>query len=112
MRAIICLMVIVLSLASCSEEAKWPHEKFNQDRWRQSVVTERFRFANDLTENHLLIGKSRGEVLESLGTPDSEDDRQLTYLLAVRDGGFNQVWMLDVFFGEDGIVKSTAIRGD
>jgi hypothetical protein len=107
--------VCCMALVACGEVYSWPAEKFDSHRWKQTVEVKRYVFAKDLIDRRLLIGKTRGEVVELLGAPSSENSspRAMQYLIKSGGVAMDQLFALDVQLGGvRGEVTSVGIRGD
>ena len=69
--------------------ANYPSIDFNQKEWK-SNAEERYKMSKDIIESKMLIGKTRDEVIEILGTDYTSNSKdKLTYELGVIPGLFN-----------------------
>lgn len=86
------LKIVLLSmlLFACSEESRWPKEKFEPHLWQTTAVPERYRFVRDLIASKTLVGKTRPEVLALLGPSSPSEDDYLQYVIKLEGYGFNQ----------------------
>lgn len=78
----------------------WPDLVFTTDRWRGVPQDDRYVFWHDIERRRLLIGKTREEVVQLQGTPDSTapDGGRITYVVkeARREFNMNFIYFLDV----------------
>jgi hypothetical protein len=95
---------------------RWPDLTFASDRWKAAPHTERYVFWNDIDRRRLLIGKSRDETVQILGTPgwESATRDRLTYMVKDARGEYNLtfIYFLDVRFDRGGRVASVSIGTD
>jgi len=77
---------------------------------------ERYVLWNDIERRRLLIGKTRDELVQVLGTPDSDspDRSRLTYVIKGAHGEYNTdfVYFLDIRFNKEGRVATVSIAAD
>ena len=67
----------------------YPTSDFDQNEWN-SNVEERYKMSEDIIESKILIGKSREEVIQILGTGFlNNNENELTYELGFVPGLFN-----------------------
>ncbi|HET7831610.1 MAG TPA: hypothetical protein VFK88_01465 [Gallionella sp.] len=116
---VILFIFVMLCFMACSEQGSWPNRSFSSETWRNTPEEQRYELVNDLLRKQLLDGKSKAQVTELLGSPDSEaqDPRMLTYVVKTGgssfNGSFNQVFILDIRFRESwDHVSFAGIRGD
>jgi hypothetical protein len=87
-------------------DAKYPGRSFDRAAWHadkgRRAMSERF------VAHGTLIGKTREEVLEMLGNPMGDSDRNLTYLIGFDHMAFEPEW-LEVMISPDGRVIRTKI---
>ena len=112
--ALICIMLSqgCDSKIHIEEQVKnWPIEKFTSEKWVKAEHRERYKFYNDIINNHErnLIGSTEKEILLLLGEPDLEEsnvrgwDKTFSYLLT-KDATEWYDWFLEIRF-KQGIVK-------
>lgn len=67
----------------------YPTSDFDQKEW-SSNVEERYKMSEDIIESKILIGKTREEVIQILGTDFlNNNESELTYELGFEPGLFN-----------------------
>lgn len=67
----------------------YPTSDFDQNEWN-SNVEERYKMSEDIIESKILIGKTREEVIQILGTDFlNNNESELTYELGFVPGLFN-----------------------
>ena len=105
------------SRISIEEQVKtWPIEKFTTEKWVKDDHRERYKFYNDIINNHEheLIGSTEKEILALLGEPDLSEsnirgwDKTFSYLLT-KDATEWYDWFLEIMF-QKGIVKTIRLR--
>ncbi len=112
---VMLFIFVALCLMACSEQGSWPNRSFSSEAWKHTPEEQRYELVNDLLRKQLLDGKSRAQVMELLGSPDSEaqDPRMLAYVVKSGSNSFNQVFILDIRFRESwDHVSFAGIRGD
>lgn len=108
------VLLCFLLITACGGPESWPNDSFTPETWKQAPAQERYRFAHDIRESKVLLGKSPAQVVQMLGKPDfeSKDGTYVSYLLRTGGGGFDQVFVLDVKFDAGHTVSEVNIRGD
>ncbi|MCI0462349.1 MAG: hypothetical protein L0Z62_35810 [Gemmataceae bacterium] len=81
---ILALAVVFLALGGTltNEVANgllYSQTPFDSERWRAGDKRQRARMIGDLHDQGILLGKSRAEVIELLGPPDSVSGRTVYY---------------------------------
>jgi hypothetical protein len=67
----------------------YPTNDFDQSKWT-SNIEERYKMSEDIIESKMLIGKTRKEVIQILGTDfSSNTESRITYELGFVPGLFN-----------------------
>jgi hypothetical protein len=115
MKTLLPGLLLIAVMGCSSEQTSWPKKKFVAEEWAKTAESERYPFARDIVESHVLVGKSASEVKQLLGAPSSESeaDHYFTYIIKVGGDGFNQVYVLDVKVSPvTGKVESAIVRGD
>lgn len=84
------LMVIIFNLFFYEYH---PQRDFNQESWTEEIEN-RHEMRTDLVENDILIGKSKAEILETLGSPNSsrEHDTISTWRFSLGNEGHGMGW--------------------
>ncbi len=82
-------MAILLFLVSCSEK-----KDFNSDEWKnwtesESTMQTRWLMHKDLSESYELKGVGRDSILNLLGKPNFESNREYRYSLGATGRGIN-----------------------
>lgn len=108
--------LVGFSAARMSDARRWPNLVFTSEKWKAVAQDERYVFWNDIARRRLLIGKTRDEVAQILGKPDSDapDRQRVTYVVKGAQGEYNLnfIYFLDVRFNEAGRVTSVTIGTD
>ena len=89
-------------------------ERFSAEDWKANP-TSRYNMVDDLIESHVLLGKSKFEVLEILGEPNSilQNKRDIILYNIGRAPSFNEQQedqLLVEFFEDTVILVSLAIE--
>ena len=85
------LLVIALGLIySCGI---FDRKSFDAAAWRVNGQRERGRMVRDLKASKILNDKTRVEVIEMLGTPDSETEQTITYVVDVGHKFGSNPWL-------------------
>ena len=84
----------------------YPKTDFNKQEWNENKE-ERYKMANDIIKNEILIGKTRVEVIELLGDDYySHDESHIVYNLGFLPGLFNiDPDVLDIYFEKGKVIK-------
>jgi hypothetical protein len=115
-RAMQVIFLVALAsqmLTACGDGlARWPATHFDRAKWMQANEDNRFVFARDLIEHKKLIGLSRPQAIDLLGTPSFDDPNgeYMTYILKTDSDG---VHLLDIRFAKNQkgiLVESVFIR--
>lgn len=88
---------------------------FDRDLWLAGKARHRVGMAHHLTNNNLLVGKTRSELVEVLGEPDIDrpGDEGMRWLLGFHAKGlFDETLWLGVTLGNDGKVKGSLVWMD
>lgn len=89
------------------------HEQFDSEKWKNWTESEaewslRWDMMNSLRNNHELKGKSKTEIIELLGKPDSETNSDFRYYLGMSKHRIN-TGSLTISFNENGIVTDFSV---
>ena len=68
-------------------------KSFDAVAWRVNGQRERGRMVRDLKVSKIINDKTRVEVIEMLGTPDSETEQTVTYLVDVGHKFGSNPWL-------------------
>lgn len=104
--------VAIVLPCGCKREMK---REMSLEEWRldkQKDIAGRHRSAKgkQLHETSALIGRSKKDVLDTLGDPDrQEPGGGLIYVLGPDPSFGIDVWELHVEFGQNGVVRATSI---
>ena len=96
----------------CDEPGRWPEEKFDKVLWIEAEESDRYKWARDIVENHLLDGKTEQQIVELLGVPSSKYGGRISYVIKIGGSCLDQVYALIIIFDEDDIVSNYFILGD
>ena len=102
---LIYLGIIIIWIFSISY---YPQQDFNKEKW-DSNIEERYTMSEDIIESEMLIGKTKTEVLEILGTEYLTcDENHITYYLGFVPGFVSiDHDVLDIYFENGRVVKVT-----
>ena len=108
--------VVGFGVARITDSRQWPDVVFTSEKWKALAQDERYVLWNDLDRRRLLIGKTRDEVMQMLGKPDSpgaERDR-FSYVIKGPRGEYTltHVYFLEVYFDQGGRSSRVAIGTD
>jgi hypothetical protein len=79
------------------------HQKFDQAKWKQSE-SKPFKMAKTMTKDKVLIGQTKQQVLEKLGTTkDTLKNDKVDYLKYWTDNG---TWELRLYFKNDKVIAA------
>jgi len=90
------LILLFIFLLSCGNDNK--AENFNKEKWLNGTQIERGNMSTDLVESKILIGKTKSEIIETLGNPKDSTKTNLHYLV---DFGYMTPFHLDVNFDKN-----------
>ena len=89
------ILISVLIILVFTLRGKISGEKFDSEKWKNSNLnseenwTLRWDMMNSLRNNYELKGKSKTEILQLLGKPDSETKDDFSYYLGYSKNGIN-----------------------
>lgn len=112
MRAFILIFLSLFLLLGCDNPKSWTRDKFDKNIWRQTNENSRYKLVNDLIDSHILDGQTEPQVIELLGPPTSNNTERISYIIKLGGGGFDQVYILEILFGENLVVENYYVRGD
>lgn len=98
-------------------KGKIPHEKFDKEIWKTTDLDKeanwslRWDMMNSLRNNHQLIGKSKNEILELLGKPESKTNLEYRYYLGYSKNGINTGSLIIKFSSEGRVVDYKVWQG-
>ena len=107
------LILGILILIGFALKGNITHERFDSEKWKNWTESEaewslRWDMMNSLRNNHELKGKSKKEIIELLGKPDSETNSDFRYYLGMSKHGIN-TGSLTINFNENGIVTDFSV---
>lgn len=93
------LLYLVFVLAFFSYLSIKPQHEFNKEKWLADKHS-RFEMRDDIIESKILIGKSKSEIIDLIGKPESKDTTELwKYYLGMSEAGFGvQINYLEITF--------------
>lgn len=94
-------------LLSCGNNSKT--EKFDKEKWKQGTQIEQGNMSTDLVESKILIGKTKSEIIEYLGSPKDSSKTVYHYLV---DFEYMTPFHLDVIFDLNGAKVKDVALGD
>ena len=106
---ITALVLGVLFVLGFSLKGNIPHERFDSDKWITADLNSevnwslRWDMMNSLRNNNKLIGKSKKEIIELLGEPESKSNSEYIYYLGYTKRGIN-TGTLTIKFSSEGRV--------
>ncbi|MBK6475165.1 MAG: hypothetical protein IPF95_10725 [Flavobacteriales bacterium] len=74
------VIYVALIFTWISIETYYPERNFDKVAWTENAE-KRFEYADDLVDNHKLIGLTKTEIKELLGEPYNENGNLMTYYL-------------------------------
>ena len=88
-------------------------EKFDSDNWKnwkesETELSLRWNMMNNLRNNYELKGKTRIEIIQLLGKPESKTNVDFRYYLGMSKKGIN-TGSLTIKFNEKGIVSNFSV---
>ncbi|WP_299383909.1 hypothetical protein [uncultured Lacinutrix sp.] len=95
MKKIIIVILLLISFSNCTDNNT---KKFETTKWKNASPREQGLMASDLVESNILIGKSKSEVLELIGTPKDSSAINFHYLI---EFGYMAPFHLDVNFNKN-----------
>ena len=108
--------LVGFAVARMTTVRRWPDLVFTTEKWKTVAQDERYVFWNDIDRRRLLIGRSRDEVVQLLGQPDSDapDHGRLTYVVKGAQGEYNLnfIYFLEIRLNEAGRVATVSIGTD
>ena len=93
----------------------WPNDEFEIRTWVELPVEERFRVVKDIIQSMEFVKKSRDQILEIFGMPDTEGRQYMEYIVRYFGKsrcGFNSIAILRFDFNADGEVGQLVVRFD
>lgn len=99
-------MYIAFIIGFFSYTSHYPKNNFDETVW-ESNIEERFTMSKDIVRSKMLIGKTKGEVIEILGEDFSENmDGYMTYYLGFVPGFLNiDPDVLDIHFENKKVIR-------
>jgi hypothetical protein len=93
------LLYLVFVLAFFSYLSIKPQHEFNKEKWLADKHS-RFEMRDYIIESKILIGKSKSEIIDLIGKPESKDTTELwKYYLGMSEAGFGvQINYLEITF--------------
>ncbi len=106
---IIALALGVLVVLGFSLKGKIPHERFDSVKWKTADLNSelnwslRWDMMNSFRNNNKLMGKTKKEIIELLGEPESKSKTDYRYYLGYSKRGIN-TGTLTIKFSTEGKV--------
>jgi len=102
------LLFGVIILIGFALKGNITHEQFDSEKWKNWTESEeelslRWDMMNSLRNNHELDGKTKTEIINLLGKPDSETNSDFRYYLGMSKRGIN-TGSLTIMFSKKGKV--------
>ena len=106
----------VLLVLGFALKGTFTHEKFDSKTWKSWVESEeapslRWDMMNSLRKSHQLKGKTKQQVLQLLGEPNSQSKNQLSYYLGYSKSGVNTATLFIDFNDENVVVRFFVNQG-
>ena len=107
------LTIGVVILIAFAFKGKITHEQFDSEKWinwteSEAELSLRWDMMNSLRNNYELTGKTKKEILQLLGKPESETNSDFRYYLGMSKHGIN-TGSLTIKFNEIGIVTDFSV---
>ncbi|PRY08986.1 hypothetical protein CLV24_11937 [Pontibacter ummariensis] len=112
--ALIVGVVVILVLLM---KGNIPHERFDSTKWKTADLNSeanwslRWDMMNSLRNNHKLVGKSKSEIIELLGEPESKTNSTFRYYLGYSKNGINTGSLIIKFDAEGRVVDYQVWQG-
>src|SRR5690606_22315515 len=90
------------------------HEKFDSDKWKNWTETEttmslRWDMMNSLRNQHKLTGKTKTEIYDLLGEPNSKSESEFGYFLGMAKFGIS-TGHLTIYFDKNNKVQNIKVH--
>ena len=112
--ALIVGVVVILGLLM---KGNIPHERFDSEKWKTADLNSeanwslRWDMINSLRNNYELVGKSKSEIVDLLGEPESKTNSTFRYYLGYSKKGINTGSLIIKFNAEDRVVDFQVWQG-
>ena len=112
-RLIIAIIILTVLFFAVLLKNEFTSKSFDSVKWKnweesEASPSERWEMIISLEENQKLIGKSKNEIIDLLGTPDKKDSAKFIYYLGYTHRGINTA-TLEVLFNKQNIVSNVNI---
>lgn len=110
----ILLITLVITAAAFFLKGKIAHEKFDSEVWKTANLNSeenwslRWDMMNDLRNRYDLVGMTRTEVLDLLGTPETITSSEFIYYPGYSKRGIN-TGSLTITFNQSNIVTDIRV---
>lgn len=110
----ILLLALVITAAVFLLKGKVVHEKFDSGVWKTANLNSeenwslRWDMMNDLRNRYDLVGMTRTEVLDLLGTPETITGSEFIYYLGYSKRGIN-TGSLTIMFNQNNVVTDIRV---
>ena len=94
-----------------------PYEQFDSEKWKTADLDSeanwslRWDMMNSLRKNHELVGKSKSEIIELLGEPESKTNSLFRYYLGYSKNGINTGSLIIKYNAADRVVDYKVWQG-
>jgi hypothetical protein len=108
------LIFSLLILIGFAIKGNITHEQFDSEKWKNWTESEsewslRWDMMNSLRNNHELRGKSKTEIIELLGIPETKNESEFGYYLGMAKHGID-TGHLTIKFDKNGKVIEFNVR--
>ncbi|MBL4753387.1 MAG: hypothetical protein JKY52_07325 [Flavobacteriales bacterium] len=102
------LSVGLIAILGFLLKARLTHEPFDAEKWKnwtetESTMSMRWDMMNGLRNNYELVGKSKKEIIDLLGEPESKMPSEFRYFLGYSRHGINTGSFTIEFNKEDNV---------
>jgi hypothetical protein len=101
------LIIVTIILTAFMLRGKIPHEKFNSEKWKtanlnlEENMTLRWDMMNDLRNRYKLVGMTKKQVIELLGSNGDNTGSEFSYYLGYSKTGINTGRLTITFNNKD-----------
>lgn len=102
-RIYVLVSIVIIILSVLFLRGKIVHEKFDSHIWKTANLNSevnwslRWDMINDLRNKHKLVGITKNEIINLLGTPESEFNSEFRYYLGYSKRGINTGTLIITF---------------
>lgn len=107
-------LITVIGVAAFMVRGKIPHQEFDSQVWKaahlrfEENISLRWDMMNDLRNRYHLVGMTKKEIVDLLGSPPDSDGAEFRYYLGYSKRGIN-TGSLIISFNDKDIVTSAIV---